>query len=106
MTEGTAVSPDAGFCTGGGVVEISVEVIGVLAEVVVLVAATGAVLCVAAGSGPVELVVGPAEVAAPKSTLKQARLGTTRHLQAQCEEIQGSENKHKKILRYGTPNCA
>ena len=64
MTEGTAVPLGAGFCTGGGVVETSVEVIGVLAEVVVLVAATGAMLCVAAGNSPVEPVVGPAEVAA------------------------------------------
>ena len=64
MTEGTALSSDAGFCTGGEVVEISVEVIGVLAEVVVLVLAIGAVLRVTTGSSSAELVVGPAEVAA------------------------------------------
>ena len=62
MTEGTAFSPGAGFCAGGGVVEISVEVIGVLAEVVVLVLAVGAVLRVTTGSSSAELVMGPVEV--------------------------------------------
>ena len=62
MTKGTAVSLGAGFCAGSEVVETSVEVIGVLVEVVVLVSAAGAVLCVAGGGGPVEPAVELAEV--------------------------------------------
>ena len=52
MTGGTAVSLSAEVCAESIVFETSgvVEVIGVLVEVVVLVAATEAVLCVVAGS--------------------------------------------------------
>ena len=64
VTGGTAISLGAEVCAEGGVVEASevVEVIGVLVEVVVLVAATGAVLCVVAGSVVAEPTVGFAEV--------------------------------------------
>ena len=64
MTGGTAISLGAEVCAEGGIVEASevVEVIGVLVEVVVLVAATEAVLCVVAGSVVAELTVGFAEV--------------------------------------------
>ena len=64
MTGGTAASLGAEVCAEGGIAEASevVEVIGVLVEVVVLVAATEAVLCVVAGSVVAELTVGFAEV--------------------------------------------
>ena len=62
MTDGPAVSLDAEVCAKGGVVETSVEVTGVLIEVVVFVAATGAVLCVVAEGNPIEPTVGLAEV--------------------------------------------
>ena len=60
MAGGTAVSLGAEVCAEGGIAEASevVEVIGVMVEVVVLVAATEAVLCVVAGVVEAEPTVG------------------------------------------------